>query len=295
MKVNKTKALLMGAAITILTSCGTPAEKAMDDFNDSCAVYVAKYDAVQTPEEYSALETQWANMVNQTFEAYDNAYGFYDAQEVDDMMKQSEGYPKLLAAKEAADKRLDVLFPDRYNPIEYKAPAQTKGDAADDEDQETTQASEFDIKDVKLRPLTTEVSGVLAGYVTVEDKEYGIDKKSTLGELLLEPEFKINGSYTFTEEIKLWVELYDANGKKVTFNAKGIAGKYTMKEFDSFSAGFLQVALKDGKSTCDKTSFRIKIKDIIDYDPEMLKDVKSFKVFSKKGSLDFNYDSVVYK
>lgn len=148
-----------------------------------------------------------------------------------------------------------------------------------------------------VRPASTEVGGVLSGIVTIEDKEYPIVAGSGLGQdfYTINPTFVVSGSKKFEKEIEIEAELFDENGKKISFDCESMGRSYKTDVFRSFSNGFLQMAIADGDD-CTRTSIMIRSEFIKNFTPEMLEKVKTFKVTTRFNEYeDFDYSNDLYK
>lgn len=163
---------------------------------------------------------------------------------------------------------------------------ESSDDSSNEEESTTMANGEF-----TCTPATTTVEGPLSDYVTVKDKTYTLEKSSGLGEeyYVLTFDFDVKSAHTFTGTIDITATFYDENGNLIEFPSE--YGSYS--EASSFSAGFLQMALKNGKD-CNRTSVLIRPEHIKDFTPDMLKQIKTFKVQSKLDDYEFSYDPDIW-
>lgn len=142
-------------------------------------------------------------------------------------------------------------------------------------------------------PATMTVDGPLSQYVRVRNKPHIIKEGSGLGAhyYVLTFDFDVLEQKKFTEEIIITATLYDENG-----NEFSLPGKYgPITTCDSFSDGFLQVALSEGRD-CNRTSVLIRTDAVENFDPSILSKIKTFKVHSKLyDGTEFDYTSDTYR
>lgn len=169
---------------------------------------------------------------------------------------------------------------------------------AEESEEGDTEAEEQKEGVYYTRPLTTEIAGPLKDYVTIEDKEYEfiIEKKGFGEAYLVKPTYEVVEPKKFNEQIELRIEFFDEDGNPVVYKHEECGEVYEMTDFGSFSAGFLQVALANGKN-CTRTSFYIQSDHIMDFTPEMFAKCKTFKVTSELQDYGqpFDYDDELYK
>lgn len=147
-----------------------------------------------------------------------------------------------------------------------------------------------------VKPLTTDVEGALAGIVTIKDKTYTLREGSGLGDSFyaLDPEFEVVDAQKFDGTIDLYAIFYDEEGNPVSFEYEFEGQKpYSSEKVSSFSTGFLQMAIAKDKP-CKDTSVLIRIDKIKDFSTDMLKNLKTFKIFTSMDDYEFDYDSDLY-
>lgn len=147
-----------------------------------------------------------------------------------------------------------------------------------------------------VKPLSIEVEGPLAGIVTIVDKPYQLEESDALEKVYaLAPEFKIVAPQKINGTIDIEGILYDENDNPISFDYEfeSMGSSYSTEKHSSFSNGFLQKAIAKNQ-TCKKASVLIRVEHIKDFNPDMLKAAKSFKIFSKIDPDEFDYDNDLY-